>query len=567
MKAVESAQQFRWLMILRVVTITTLLICAFGIELVLRPDQTVRPLFFLAAGAYGLVLLYAVAYRWFSGTRTLVYGQLLGDSIVVTAFVWITGGVESPMSFLYLLPILVAPLLIYRHGTLVIATACWTMYASLAIFGYGWLPSVGMIADVSEPEPVRIGYYLAVHLVGFLAVALLGSNLSDRLRATGHELAEHSATAERLQALNENIIESINSGLITTDALGRINFMNRGGAEITRVSQEEAKGCHVEEFFGLEPGLFDKLRERLEVRPRFRFERDLVTWEERRIYLGIAASNLYDRAGNPLGYIFIFQDLTEIQALEQELRLNERMAAMGKMAAGMAHELRNPLAAISGSVQYLKGHLKPDGEVLDLMDIILRESERLDQTIRDFLIFARPGPFDPERADIVELLEESLRLLRKSRQFGGKHEVIARPAASRIWCDIDTNRTKQIFWNLATNALKAMPDGGKLQIEIGLRNRDREVEVCFADEGRGMSPAEIDSYFHPFKSAFSEGTGLGAAIVYRLVAEHGGRIDIESTPGRGTRVRVTIPTRNSRVAAVQSTDAEPEAEVLSEAIR
>ena len=565
MKAVESAQQFRWLMILRVVTITTLLICAFGIELVLRPDQSVRPLFFLAAVAYGLVLLYAAAEKWLSGSRILVYGQLLGDSLVVTAFVWITGGVESPMSFLYLLPILVAALLTYRHGTLVIAAACWTMYASFAIFGYGWLPSVGMMPEMGEPEPFRVGYYLAVHLVGFVAVALLGSNLSERLRTTGHELAEHSATAERLRALNENIIESINSGLVTTDALGRINFMNRGGAEITQVSHEEALGCHVEEFFGLEPGLFAKIRQRLRARQRFRFERDLVTSEECKIYLGIAASNLYDRAGNPLGYIFIFQDLTEIQALEQELRLNERMAAMGKMAAGIAHELRNPLAAISGSVQYLKGNLEPDGEVLDLMDIILRESERLDQTIRDFLMFARPGPFDPERADIVKLLEESLRLLRKSRQFRGEHEIIARPAAPRIWCDIDTNRTKQIFWNLATNALKAMPDGGKLEIEIGLRNRDRDVEICFADEGRGMSPAEIESYFHPFKSAFPEGTGLGAAIVYRLVAEHGGKIDIESTPGRGTRVRVTIPTRHHRVAPVGEHNAE--AEVVSEAIR
>jgi two-component system sensor histidine kinase PilS (NtrC family) len=567
MTAVEAVSQFRWLMILRVVTVTTLLICAFGIELVLRPDQTVRPLFFLAAVAYGFVLLYAIVDRWLSGSRTFVYGQLIGDALVVTGFVWITGGIESPMSFLYLLPILVAPMLIYRHGTLVVAAVCWMMYASLALLEFWRLPAVGRLTEATEPEAFRVGYYLAVHLIAFLAVALLGANLSERLRATGDELAEHTGAVARLQALNENIIESINSGLITTDAFGRINFMNRGGVEITGRAHDEARNRHIEEFLELETGLFHEVRRQLLARRRFRFERYHTTPAGKKIFLGIAASNLYDRTGTPLGYIFIFQDLTEIQALEQEVRLNERMAAMGKMAAGMAHELRNPLAAISGSVQYLKANLEPDGEVLDLMDIILRESQRLDQTIRDFLTFARPGPFHPERADIVNLLEESLRLLRKSRQFAPDHEVIARPAAARIWCDIDTNRMKQIFWNLATNALKAMPDGGSLTIEVKLLNRDREIEICFADQGRGMTPAEMEIYFQPFKSAFPEGTGLGAAIIYRLVAEHGGRIDLESELGQGTRVRVIIPTRHLHVSAGSMSEDESHPELLKEAIR
>jgi two-component system sensor histidine kinase PilS (NtrC family) len=171
-------------------------------------------------------------------------------------------------------------------------------------------------------------------------------------------------------------------------------------------------------------------------------------------------STLQDRAGRPLGYIFTFQDLTEVYATEQQVRLKERMEALGQMAAGMAHELRNPLAAISGSVQYLKGDLKPTGETLELMDIILRESQRLDQAIRDFLTFARPGRFSPQRCDLVRLLEDHLKLLRKSREFTGAHRIVTRYDSDEVWCDVDANRIKQVFWNLSTNALKAMPQAG-----------------------------------------------------------------------------------------------------------
>jgi two-component system sensor histidine kinase PilS (NtrC family) len=217
------------------------------------------------------------------------------------------------------------------------------------------------------------------------------------------------------------------------------------------------------------------------------------------------------------------------------------MEALGQMAAGMAHELRNPLAAISGSVQYLKGDLKPGGETLELMDIILRESQRLDQTIRDFLTFARPGKFSPQPCDIVRLLEDHLKLLRKSREFTGAHRVETRYAAEEIRCDVDANRMKQVFWNLSTNALKAMPEGGALTISVAPDAAGNEVVVAFSDEGIGMDERARDGYFQPFRSAFDEGTGLGAAIVYRLVEEHGGRIDVDSVPGRGTTIRIAVP--------------------------
>ena len=232
--------------------------------------------------------------------------------------------------------------------------------------------------------------------------------------------------------------------------------------------------------------------------------------------------------------------------MEQEMRLKERMAALGGMAAGMAHELRNPMAAISGAVQYLKGDIKPQGETLELMDIILRESQRLDQTIRDFLTFTRPGCFAAESTDVVRLLRDNLTLLRKSQEFRESHSVVADYASPSMVCEVDPNRLKQIFWNLATNALKAMPDGGTLKVGVRWVAAENHVQVNFTDDGVGMDEHQQGLYFQPFNSSFRKGTGLGAAIVYRLVEEHGGKIQLESSAGRGTLVRIELPRRQTR---------------------
>jgi two-component system sensor histidine kinase PilS (NtrC family) len=488
-----------------------------------------------------MVLLYAVLDRWLKGTPGFIYLQLVGDVLVVTAFVRITGGVDSPMSFLYLLPIAVASLLLVRRGALILAGVCFTLYAALVLQGAGWI-GLGRIPVPSTPTaPWRVSYFLIVHFVAFYAVALLASHLSERVRKQTRELDVHQSAVARLQALNENIIESIHSGLITTDLDGVVNFMNPGGAEITGRAQDDVEGTTIERLFGLESGFLATVRAQLAARRRFRFERHYSAPQGARIFLGIAVSTLQDRAGRPLGYIFTFQDLTEVYAAEQQIRLKERMESLGQMAAGMAHELRNPLAAISGSVQYLKGDLKPAGETLELMDIILRESQRLDQAIRDFLTFARPGKFASQRCDLVRLVEDHLKLLRKSREFTGAHRIETRYAANEVWCDVDANRMKQVFWNLSTNALKAMPQGGALTISILTDGARNEVEVTFADEGVGMDERAREGYFQPFRSAFEEGTGLGSAIVYRLVEEHGGRIRLDSQLGRGTTISIIVP--------------------------
>jgi two-component system sensor histidine kinase PilS (NtrC family) len=535
-------------MALRVVIVTTLLICAFAIELILRPSDTLRPLFLLAAAAYGTVLLYAVLDRWLKGTPGFVLLQLVGDAMVITCFVQITGGLGSPMSFLYLMPISVGSMMLYRRGGLAMAGICWALYASLFFVGRFWSFFGGM-PSAADFEPGNTVYLLMAHLVAMLAFALLSSYLSERLRTQGQELAERQRAVARLKALNENIIESINSGLITTDLGGQINFMNRGGAEITALTQREVEERRVEQLFGLEEDFLAEIRRRLLEERRFRFERYFER-DGKRIFLGIAASNLYDKTGHPLGYIFIFQDLTEIHALEQEMRLNERMVALGEMAAGMAHELRNPLAAISGSVQYLKGDLKPHGETLELMDIILRESQRLDQAIRDFLTFARPGKFTRQRVDLTKLFDDNIKLLRRSEEFRSCHRLETDFPDGELWCEVDANRMKQVFWNLATNSLKAMPAGGVLKIQA--RQGVGQLEICFTDEGQGMDDSQKERYFQPFSGSFDEGTGLGAAIVYRLVEEHSGKIHVDSQKDSGTAITIVLPDNAAPVTSLSA---------------
>jgi len=538
----ENSRQLRRLMALRVVIVTTLLVCVFGIELLLRPSDTLRPLFLLSAAAYGTVLLYAILDRWLGAYRGFALLQLTGDSLVITWFVQITGGLYSPLSFLYLLPISAGSLLLYRRGGTVLAGICWALYAGLAFAGSLWLP-FGASPSPIEQRPGDTVYLLLAHLVAMLAFALLSSYLSERLRAQGRELAERRDAMARLKALNENIIESINSGLLTTNLSGQVNFINRGGAEIIGQVQRDVEGRPVEELFGLGEGFLLEIRRQLLEKRRFRFERYFQHGDGREIFLGIAASNLHDKTGRPLGYIFIFQDLTEIHALEQEMRLKERMVALGEMAAGMAHELRNPLASISGSVQYLKDDVAAEGETLELMDIILRESHRLDQAIRDFLTFARPGKFSPQVVDLVKLLEDNIKLLGKSSEFRSGHRIETRYSSPRIDFELDPNRMKQVFWNLASNALKAMPDGGTLSISVDANRDDGQVEIGVADEGQGMDERQKERYFQPFSSSFAEGTGLGAAIVYRLVQEHRGKIHLHSSEGHGTTVRILLPGR------------------------
>ena len=548
----ELQQQTSVLMICRVVILTALLGSALIIGRLLgQPLLGSRNFYLLVGAGYALTIFYALMHPLWSRHVAAAGVQIAGDILLITGIVHVTGGIDSPFSLLYFLPVIAAGILLGRAGAMTCATGAWMAYAFLVVLiVHGWIPAMSagtgggpiVTAEVTDVGLVdkRLAFALFSHFLGFFTVAQLASYLAVKLQAAGEELEENREVLAHVQALNKNIIDSITSGIVTTDLNGVITFMNRGGEEITGMRLSGLEGAVLDDLLGPDKGFLGTVRESLERERRVRFDTSIRRADGATRYLGFSSTLLKDQRGEPLGYILSFQDLTEIRALEEEVRLKDRMAALGQMAAGIAHEIRNPLASMSGSVQILKQTLHPEGEEGELLDIVLRESRRLDGIIRDFLLFAKPGRFHPEPADLVPLLSESMRLLRNSEELAGRHQIVTRFETPKVEALVDANMIKQVFWNLAKNALKAMPGGGALTIRGRVENPSTVV-ISFADEGCGMTEAEIQCAFQPFHTKFSEGTGLGLAVVFRIIQEHGGRIRVKSRKGAGTEVILTLP--------------------------
>lgn len=490
---------------------------------------------YVASGLYYLLLR-----RFPHRARSQVLLQLLVDLSLVTLIVWKLGiGVSNPFSLFYLLFIAVASFLLGRQAGFGVAILAYLLYAGLVIgLAFGKIePAAGTFPP--SRESFLLGYNLFIHVFAFVAIALLTAALARRLERAQQELEVEREDLARLQVVHRDVIESIQSGLVTTDLEGRITSINRAGTEILDRVEAELLGTDI-----VDTELFDAEgwrrfaaaasehggRHRAEVE----IERDGST-----VHIGFSISLLHDGDGRQRGYILIFQDFTRWRELEEQVRIKDRMAAVGELAAGIAHEIGNPLTAISGSVQLLARSLKEQPGERRLLDILLKESQRLDRTIKGFLRFARPKDRSSVPFDVAELLAENCDLLRNSPELGEDHrlEVDLDPPSSRIHADPD--QISQIFWNLVRNALRAMEDGGTLRV-AGRPEGDRYV-LEVSDSGHGMTEAERANLFHPFHSFFDTGTGIGMAIVYRIVEEHRGHVSVASRPGGGTRITVELP--------------------------
>jgi two-component system sensor histidine kinase PilS (NtrC family) len=313
------------------------------------------------------------------------------------------------------------------------------------------------------------------------------------------------------------------SGLVTADMDGRVLTFNRAAATITGVSVGQAIGRDVGEVLQLPAQFRGRLQTLGETRSQ-RADHQYRSPDGRLQDIGLTVTTLQLPDGRS-GYLFTFQDVTDVRRLERGARMQQRLAAVGEMAAGIAHEIRNPLASMSGSIQVLRQELPLSEEQAQLMDIVLRESERLNDTIKSFLAYARPQRFTLTRLDIRKV------------------DLPVEP----VWFDADENQVRQILWNLATNGLRAMPNGGRLLMSAKTEREPGhdELTVTIEDEGCGIPPAELDSLFQPFRSSFDKGTGLGLAIVHRIVTDYNGTIQVSSTVGKGTTIRVRLPLRTA----------------------
>jgi two-component system sensor histidine kinase PilS (NtrC family) len=460
----------------------------------------------------------------------------------VTGFIGLTGGIVSYFSSLYVLPIIAASMIRFRHGALQLAAVTTGLYLALVGMQYlDALPAWLRGATLSLPDRQFAQYTIAINVFGFAAVALLSGSLAERLRSADARLEDASLQIKDLRAFNEYVIDGLLSGLVTADARGRILTVNRAATAITGIPSDQAIGQDAGEVLQLPRDARQRLATLTETRS-LRVEFEYRAGDGRLLDVGLMATIIALPDGQN-GHLFTFQDVTELRRLERSARLQQRLAAVGEMAAGIAHEIRNPLAAISGSMQVLRQELPMNEEQGQLMDIVLKESERLNDTIRSFLAYARPQKFSVTRLDLAKVVQDTAVLIRNSAEARPSHAVDVQLPPQPLWFDADENQLRQIIWNIASNGLRAMPDGGRLLLSAEATTAPDELVLAVRDEGRGIPAEELDTIFQPFHSSFEKGTGLGLAIVHRIVSDYGGNIEVSSTVGAGTTVRVRLPVR------------------------
>jgi two-component system sensor histidine kinase PilS (NtrC family) len=479
--------------------------------------------------------------------QRLAAAQLAADLAVVTSILFFTDGARSLFSFLYLPLTVYAAMLFERRGAYSIALAASLCLAGLLVVERAGVFGEGLAAAAWE---VHFGVWGA-HTAALLLVAMLASTLARETRAAEVRLATSAHDLRELHSLHERTVASLTSGLVTLDRRGVITSCNPEGARILERAPATIVGARLE---CLVPGVTALIEQASPAARRARIELSLPGGEQR--HLGVAASVLNDSAGNSAGHVVIFQDVTEVVGLERALVQRERLAAVGELAAGVAHEVRNPLGAISGCVEMLRAQNRErsgDLEQERLMATVLREIERLDALISDFLLFARPGPPKLERVALAALLGE---IAEMSRTVSAAGVVVRVAAPASLEIDADAKQLRQVLWNLVRNALEAVGERGVIELSAAPQasaapHRSEHasgrggVEIVVADDGPGIEAAAIERIFDPFFTTKPAGTGLGLAMVHRIVTAHGGSVQVESERGAGTRFHVLLPGRSA----------------------
>jgi two-component system sensor histidine kinase PilS (NtrC family) len=496
---------------------------------------------FVALIVVSLSALYSVILRFTSlSHRPQAAIQFFLDVLLITWLVWATGDLHSPYSALYVIVIAVSGLFVGARGALLVSVGSALCYTAVMIFlVMGWVGDRS--PDVIAASPGKAIEAIGINDVMFLIVGLLASKLAERQTRSDVQLIETEHALASLRALHERIVESIRSGVITTDLDRRIYTMNSAGEEMTGYEAEDLRGEDVSILFGdMTQQIEESLRAAQAGHASARYEAECITAEGFRIRLGYSLCPLSSEQGETTGLVITFQDLTDIRVMEETSRRQERLSAVGRVAAGIAHEIRNPLAAMRGSIQMLRSEMPADSTQQELMEIVLRESDRLNRIIADFLTYARPRKVALTATDLRDPMRETFALMRHSPEVrdGQVLEEVVPPEP--VMAMADPEALRQVFWNLTRNALNAMPDGGCLRGEIRWTDAGN-AGIVFSDTGRGMTPSQVERLFEPFTSSTSGGTGLGLSIVYQIIRDHGGTINVRSRQGHGTTITVELP--------------------------
>jgi two-component system sensor histidine kinase PilS (NtrC family) len=534
-----QSQKIQTLIIGRLMTIFLLLVASWAWHngtLKLSFENFPQGLFLVFLMSVGLTIVYFFVLRLNKNYVWQIRLQLSLDALLITWLIWRTGDLTSPYITLYIVLIAVSSIFLKARETLLMAVSCVSLFAVLSFLSAtAVLPSPN--ADLETYKTVQI---ISFHTVAFLVVGLLASRLSERADS-GERLKETVKTLANLRVLHERIIESIRSGLITTDLDGNIYTFNTAATEITGYKAEEMIGKPIEALLGnLSKSIGQALESTETGEQQPRFETDMITPDGFAVRVGYSISPLFSEEGEESGLIITFQDLTEIRTMEESIRRKDRLAAVGRVAAGLAHEIRNPLGAMRGAIQVLQTSIPPETAQASLMDIVLRESDRLNNIITNFLTYAKPRVSNFSETDVCEALNDTFTLLRHSPDVKENHILEADLPKNPVLISADPTQLKQIFWNLARNSIQAMPQGGTLSAKLEKSPHNR-IKIIFSDTGRGMSSKQVEQLFEPFSNSTTGGTGLGLSIVYQIIRDHNGTINVRSLEGEGTTITVELP--------------------------
>jgi len=535
-------------MFLRVTLVSLLL----GVAIIIQVRETktffgeiVNAHYSLIAAVYLLTFLYVIAFRYVRNLTGFAYVQILLDTILITAIIHTTGGIESMFSLLYLLSIISGSIILYRRGGLMVASFSIILYGALLDLNYyGLINSMGSYSLYPQDyQSDEVFYRILVNGAAFYVVSFLTSFLSEQSLRSETALKAKQKDMADLEMLNENIIQSISSGLVAVDEYRKIIVFNKGAEGLFDVESTDAIRRDVYEVIPF-------IQPYLEQKNPNKFNQIVYQGGDRKqIDLLLNISSLTDQDGNKKGEILFFQDMTRVREMEREVKRMEDLAMLGELSAAIAHEIRNPLASISGSIQVLEDSLSREDALINerLMDIISREIDRLNHMVSDFLQFARPQSKEVEKFDLNQLIGETLYIFQNSQSWSSNLEV-ERKFSGPLEMGSDPQQLKQVIWNILLNASEAMPKGGVIRVSTekvngfdGSGGSTESVKIKVEDNGSGINPKVIKDMFKPFSTTKKGGSGLGLAIVKRIVDGLGGEVSGQNLASGGAAITIVLP--------------------------
>ncbi len=546
----DPTSRLKTVMVFRVVFLTAFVALILPLQMRMEFHASIRPLTLVISAGYLLSIVYALflkIWRPFAGSVV----QIVGDLILVGAILYTTGGTQSPLSFLFIFVILAASFLFSRGGCYFVASGASIVYGLLIDLEFYNVIHPYYLFD--EPNKSLDGgyvfYLIFLNIASYYSVAFLSGLLNQRLRVMDEELSLASKDLQELQAFHRSVVRDMGTGLITTDGAGRITSVNHAAEDITGYSYDECLGVSFEGLLKI-PDLKVLFQSPHLVSLPLQIEEECKRKDGKKIFIRMKVSRFSNLEERAKGYICVFEDLTSFREMQEKMSQAERLAAVGRFSAGLAHEIRNPLASLSGSIQVLSKSMQLEQKHKALMDIVLKETDRLNGILTDFLNYSNPKKNRKTLVDLTQLIQDVITLIKNSDRFSEETRIEFNGKSDHLIMSGDEPQIKQMIWNLCINGLQAMTEGGTLKISlqkvdyfhsVNFKSDKRGYLLTVEDQGCGIPPDQLKKIFDPFFTTKENGVGLGLPTVYQIVQRSGGTIEVSSRYKLGTRFSVYLP--------------------------